>query len=297
MPLLDVSIASLNAASAYHQRAEFIRTASDFDHVKLVIAASAPKPVAVANDDVVTIADQQWVVQSGAPDGVAVARDGSVVFRVKTGERANFDPPRKIRAEFAGVKRYEKGEDIQLQGVFTHDPSTVITGTDWCSIVQVHQADSRDANGQWITASPMFAMGLFHDRSGRLALRVAGETGRGVPAQNVFSPQRVLGEITGLRLGVAYTFRIHVIDGHGERGRISVWINDRAIVDRSDIVTGYEYVDRLADTLYAGKPQPTGSYLKIGLYAGKFTGHEPPADVTIGSAFRNLAAPTGVTNK
>jgi hypothetical protein len=235
--------------------------------------------VSKANNESVSLLGSRWIVQSGGVGGVTVSKDGSrLIFRAKSGDHASFDPPRKIRAELTNTKTYAKGEAIRLKGSFWIDPATSIATTDWCSIIQIHPADTRFANGVPVSAAPIFSMGLIL-QDGHPMLQVRAETGTGVPAPNTFSPLRVLGGVP-LRFGIEHTFDFTFIDGHGGSGAVNVSIDGRPVVHYSG-PTGYEYVDLLASTAIRGKRQPTDSYLKVGIYSGKSTGDEPPANAFV----------------
>ena len=236
--------------------------------------------------DRVTLAGQTWAAQTPR---IKSGSDGSFVFPAKAGERADFDPPRKIRTELVGLRQYAKGEEIILSGTFNLAADSVFTGTEWCSIVQIHQADTKRADGIYVNASPMFSMDILPGPGGKPFLQVRGETGRG--EQTTFSPTRILGKLPDLELGKDHTFKLIVVDGHGGPGRISVWVDGKAVVDRADIATGYEYVDLLANAYpIKGKPQPTTSYLKAGIYAGKASGDAPPSAFSVGLTLKNLSA-------
>lgn len=238
---------------------------------------------AVDNNAFVTLAGQKWQAQTGAPGGVSVNDADMVRFAARTGERASFDPPRKIRAELCGQQRYAKGEPIRFSGAVTVDRASRITGTDWCSFLQIHQADPVRSNGQFAMASPLFAVDLSLDRSGKPVLRARGETGKG--EQRTFSPMRIFGSAP-FAFGVEHSFSLEATDGHGDAGRIRFLLNGRPVCDFSG-PTGYEYVDLLKDAL-PGRQQLTGSYLKMGIYAGKFSGNAPPPDVFVAYTFRRL---------
>jgi hypothetical protein len=237
----------------------------------------------IANSAVVTLGGQDWQAQTGTPDGVSVNAAGRVRFVARTGERASFDPPRKIRAELCGQQRYEKGEPIRFSGAVTVDRASTIRGTDWCSLIQIHQADPFRADGRPVMASPLFAVDLTLDRAGRPILRARGETGTG--RQWTFAPQRVLGTAP-FTFGVEHDFALEATDGHGGAGRLRFLLDGRAVCDLAGS-TGYEYVDLLADAL-PGRRQQTGSYLKMGVYAGKGAGTKPPPGVFVACTFRDL---------
>ncbi|WP_306469037.1 heparin lyase I family protein [Methylobacterium haplocladii] len=230
----------------------------------------------------ITIAGLKWAAQTQC---VQAGPGGTYRFSAKAGERASFDPPRKIRTELVGLTPFAKGQEIRLTGTFNIDPKSVFVGAEWCSIVQIHQADTRRADGSFVNASPLFSLDLVPDpATGRPYLRVLGETGRG--EQKTFSPTRILGTLPQVELGKDHHLDLIVVDGHGDRGRIAVWIDGEVLVDRADIPTGYEYVDLLADAYRVGdRPQPTAAYLKIGIYAGKSTGDVPPEAVNVALTF------------
>jgi hypothetical protein len=231
------------------------------------------------NNESVGLLGSRWIVQSGAPGAVAISEDGSrIIFKARSGDHADFDPPRKIRAELANTRTYAKGEPIALKGSLWVDPATNIATTDWCSIIQIHPADTRFASGIPVSAAPVFTLGLIL-RSGQPMLQVRAETATGVPAPNTFAPLRVLG-VAPLPFGIEHTFDFTFIDGHGGNGRVDVSIDRKMIVHYSG-PTGYEYVDLLASTAIRGKPQPTDSYLKVGIYSGKYAGDEPPNGVFV----------------
>ncbi|GEP01928.1 heparin lyase I family protein [Methylobacterium haplocladii] len=235
----------------------------------------------------VKFAGEHWAAQTRR---IQHGSDGSLQFHAAAGERADFDPERKIRTELIGLSRFEKGQAVDLKGVFSIDPSTRLTGADWCSIIQIHQADTKRADGNYVNASPMFALDMLPDpKTGRPFLQVVGETGRG--EQTTFSPTRVLGTLPDVELGKEHTFAMRVVDGHGDIGQVSVWVDGVALVDRSDIPTGYEYVDIFKNAFpVRGAPQQTGSYLKLGIYSGKVSGNTPPA-VSVGLTWRSLPDP------
>lgn len=234
----------------------------------------------------IAIAGLKWAAQT---QRVQVGPEGSYRFSAKAGERAAFDPPRKIRTELVGLTPFSKGQEIRLTGTFNIDPKSVFVGAEWCSIVQIHQADTRRADGSLVNASPMFSLDLLPDpATGRPYLQVRGETGLG--EQTTYSPMRILGRLPDIELGRDHALDVIVVDGHGDRGRIAVWIDGRMLVDRADIPTGYAYVDLFADAYRVrGKPQPTTSYLKIGIYAGKGTGEVPPEAVNVALTFAEAA--------
>lgn len=249
-----------------------------------------PKPPATYREltvgATVAFAGQKWAAQTPR---ILAGSDGSFVFKAKAGDRANFDPPRKIRTELIGSRQFAKGEEMRLKGTFRVDPGTVLTGAEWCSLIQIHQADTRRADGTSVMASPMFAFDMLADpKTGKPYLQVRGETGRG--EQKTFSATRILGKLPDVVLGQEHQFEMRVVDGHGGVGRISVWVDNKAIVDRSDIPTGYEYVDLLQSAyLIRGAPQPNTSYIKLGIYSGKGAGDVPPPAVNVGLTWHSLA--------
>lgn len=226
----------------------------------------------MANGATITAGGLPWTVQSGTPDGVSIGDDGSIFFHAKAGERASFDPPRKIRAELGGSKTFAKGEVIHLKGTFNINPSTVMADADWLSLIQIHSADVRFADGVPVSASPMFCLDFV---PGTKTLRVRAETGKGLPAPNTFFPLRVLGTFP-VTFGIDHVFELTVVDGHGGDGRVVGSIDGKVVCDFNG-PTGYEYPDLVPPL--NGKPQATGSYLKAGIYAGKSSGSNPPATV------------------
>lgn len=236
----------------------------------------------VASGQRVQVGGATWVAQSGTTDGISISDDGHVAFRAKTGERASFDPARKIRAELSSVTTYGKGEPIRLAGSFWIDPQTNIGNSQWCSIYQIHQSDTRRANGTLVEASPLFSMEITL-RNGSPFLRVRAETSKGIPEPGKFPPVRILSESTPVAFGVEHTFESIVIDGHGDKGSVFLSIDGKTVVDFVG-PTGYEYVDLLAAAFldHNGKEQSRRSYPKIGIYAGISSGNTPPERVSIG---------------
>lgn len=254
------------------------------------------------------IGGEAWLVQTGAPDGVAVALDGRAVrARVASGERAGFDAPDRIRAELCGSRRYGRGEPIALRATVRVEAGARIAGTEWCVIAQIHQADTRRADGRFVVASPIFALNLAPGPDGAPRLQVKGETGRGVPAPGTFSPIRLLAEAP-FALGVDHALAFLVVDGHGSGGRVRVVLDGRVLLDRADVDVGYEYVDLLADALRPAKAdasqagtspgaaaegrQSAGSYLKLGVYAGAAGG--APAGTAVAVTYRDVAVDPGI---
>ena len=234
----------------------------------------------------VEFAGLKWAVQTPR---VQLEQGGRYRFSAKAGERAAFDPPRKIRTELVGLTPFVKGQEIRLTGTFNIDPGSVLLGAEWCSIVQIHQADTRRADGSPVNASPLFSLDLLPDpATGRPYLQVRGETGRGL--QETVSPMRILAKLPDIALGTDHTLDLVVVDGHGSRGRIAVRIDGKVLIDRADLPTGYEYVDLLADAYRInGRPQPTTAYLKIGIYSGTGRGDAPPEAVNVALTFVEAA--------
>lgn len=246
--------------------------------------------VPVPDGSAVEVGGAAWIVQTGAPDGVSLGlAPGRLLVRARTGERAAFDPPRKIRAELCGARRFGPGEPIVLEGILRIEAGGTLADADWCSLLQIHQADTRRADGRFVESSPLFSLGLRRGEGGRPHLVVTGETGRGVPQPGTFSPARTFVDVP-FTLGRDHRFALQVIDGHGGPGRIRVVVDDRILVDRSDIAVGYDYVDLLAEA--GGSRQSTGSYLKMGVYAGRFDGDVPPRGFRIDLSLRDLSTGT-----
>lgn len=279
----DLESALAAARTEWDARAAALRAAHRTGRPRPVFAACAER-VPMLDGNAIDLAGQRWVVQSGSPAGVSVGPDLSVGFAAKAGERASFDPPRKIRAELCGERRYARGEPVTLQGVFNVDPASRIAGADWCSILQIHQADVVRADGSIPEASPPFAFGLRLNRAGRPELAVSGVTSTGVPEPGSFAPGVTYGHAS-IAFGRNYAFDVLFWDGHGGPGRVRL-VLDGAVVCDSLGPTGHEYVDLLAHVRPV--PQETGSYLKFGIYAGAFSGGTPPPGVSVAYTFRHL---------
>lgn len=254
----------------------------------------------------------RWIAQSadeGAADvqALALGRDGALEVNAKPGEHAWFDPPRKIRAEFCGVRRFPKGVAAHTRFDLLVDRATNTSGLDWSSVVQIHQADMRYADGTYVAASPIFAIALRTDEEGD-RLVVTGETaasplrqpkldpatGRQAIAADGpqwsahFAPQRSLGRSAPLARGRWHRIDFRFIDGHGGPGSVTVAVDGQTVVDEPSLPTGYSYVDDLAGVPFAGGPQDTGSYVKFGIYAGLGEGSAPPRSGPIHLSFRNV---------
>ncbi len=229
-------------------------------------AAGAGAVLPVPNGAAVRFAGASWVAQSGSVRGVAIGVGGRELhFEAASGEHPAFDGDSKLRAELCGARRYGRGEEIRLSGTFRVDPTTDVADANWCSLVQVHQADMRRADGTEVASSPSFLMGVAERADGTRRLHVTILSSRGVPAPGEYPPTVELAD-RPVRFGADYRFEIVFVDGHGGPGRVLVRIDDTTLVDRSDLLTGAEYVDLLARA--QSVEQPTGSYLKLGVYAG-----------------------------
>lgn len=247
---------------------------------------SSAKSISLADGRALTIEGASWIVQSGHPDAVGFSpTDRAFRFSPTAEERVRFDGPNKVRAELCGARRYRKGESIRFSATVHVDVNSRLGNADWCIIAQIHQADTKRADGSFVLASPLFALALAVGPDGAPLLRVTGETGSGVPAPGVFSPTRLLGEAP-FPFGVAQRIAFEVVDGHGGAGRISVLLDGKPVVDRSDINVGYAYVDHLAEV--TEPPQEQGSYLKFGFYAGRFKGVQPPRGLRLDIGFRDI---------
>lgn len=282
---LSEAQANLDAARASLRRMTALAAADQSDTTATASIGSEFRDLSVGAG--VVIGGLNWAVQTPR---VQVGPGGLYRFSAKAGERAAFDPARKIRTELVGLTQFVKGQEIRLGGTFNIDPKSIFAGAEWCSIVQIHQADTRRADGNPVNASPLFSLDLLPDpKTGKPYLQVRGETGRG--EQETYSPTRILGKLPDIDLGKDHTLDLIVVDGHGSGGRIAVWIDGKVLVDRADIPTGYEYVDLLAEAYRVrGRPQPTTSYLKIGIYSGTSTGENPPDAVNVALTFAGRSA-------
>jgi hypothetical protein len=229
----------------------------------------------VADGQIVTLYGQSWMAQCGTPDGVSISADEQAIFHAASGEHASFDPPRKIRAELGGLTTFEKGVVMLLEGSITIASETSIANSEWCSTAQVHQADTRRADGTPVASSPPFTVEIILS-GGKPVLQVRAETGTGIPEPNTWPPYRILGTMP-IEFGKAYEFQFEFVDGHGGDGSVYVWFGDTEVVDFTG-PTGFEYVDLLKD---AYPSNTTGSYWKIGVYAGVGSGDSPPPDTYV----------------
>ena len=234
----------------------------------------------VPSDQIVTIAGLGWMAQSGTPDGVAIADDDRVKFHAASGEHASFDQPRKIRAELGGLTTFEKGVRMRLSGTILIDPNTRIANSEWCSIAQVHQADTRRSDGVPVASPPPFTVEVLW-KDDMPILQVRAETSLGIPEPNTWPPTRILGT-EPIEFGFEYEFEFEFVDGHGHDGEVFVRIGDTEVVNFVG-PTGFEYVDLLKD---AYPSNTTGSYWKFGVYAGKGSGEEPPPDTYVEYRFQ-----------
>jgi hypothetical protein len=243
----------------------------------------------------------RWNVQNnyhgwpGETGSIEIQPDGMVSVAARAGNRAWFDPPRKIRAELCGRERFPEDAEIHMKFKVRLDAASVISGLDWIIIAQVHQADMRYADGAYVEASPPFAIAIVQGPKGE-ELAVSGETAA-VPMREPeidpktglqsngpdgprwikrFAPQRRIGKSAPFSRGDWHEIEFRFRDGHGRTGAVFVSLDDAVLADEKAIPTGYSYVDDLRDVPFAGGPQLTGSYVKFGLYAGKFEGDPPP---------------------
>jgi hypothetical protein len=242
---------------------------------------------AVADGQFVTVAGMKWQAQCGTNDNsIAVNKTDAndILFRAVSGENASFDPDRKIRSELGCYDTFGKGEVMALKGRWTIHPNCSIKGSEWCTVIQVHQADTRHADGVPVQSSPAFSLDIIV-KNGQPHLQVTANTSTGVPPANWWPPMRILA-VVPITLGVEHEFDVEFVDGHGYDGSVNVSIDGVEIVDFVG-PTGYEYVDLLQDAyLVNGKPQSNESYFKMGIYAGVGSGNAPPPDVYIGYRFR-----------
>ena len=280
----------------------------------------APQPAGdhrlVPSGAAVNLEGAAWIAQSRDPvrddgRGVILDADGSVTLAAASGERPWFDPPRKIRAEFCGIQRFPKGVPIALDFDLLVAEGTTIAGLDWASIAQIHGADMHYADGAFVEASPLFGIGLKGDAAGDV-LVVSADTAaaplrtpvldaRGQQAvgpegprwNKHFAPSRLLAQSPPLARGAWHHVAFRVVDGHGGPGSVKVSVDGTTLVDRPSLPTGYSYGDDLADVPYAGGPQDAGSYLKFGIYGGRFEGDITPAAASVSLRYRNVkvAAP------
>lgn len=256
---------------------------------RLAAAEQAPGlGIPLADGRAVALGGAAWLVQSSnRPTLSLMAPRQELVFAAAAGERAGFDGLNKVRVELCGADRYEKGEPIRFAATLRIDANSRLGNADWCIIAQIHQADTRRADGSFVQGSPLFALALALGPDGKPRLRVTGETGTGTPAPGVFSKTRSLGE-TPFSFGVDHRIAFTVVDGHGGPGSIRVSLDGAAIVDQTGIATGYAYVDELAAA--TNPPQGRGSYLKFGVYAGRFDGDRPPDGFRLTARFRGIEA-------
>lgn len=243
----------------------------------------------------------RWNVQNsyhgwpGETGSIAIQPDGIVSIAARAGNRAWFDPPRKIRAEFCGRERFSEDAEIHLKFKVRLDASSAISGLDWIIIAQIHQADMRYADGAYVEASPPFAIAIVQGPKGE-ELAISGETAT-VPMRlpeidpqtglqsngpdgpkwiKRFAPHRQIGKSAHFSRGEWHEIEFRFRDGHGRAGAVFVSLDGAVLADEKAIPTGYSYVDDLRNVPFAGGPQLTGSYVKFGLYAGKFEGAPPP---------------------
>lgn len=243
----------------------------------------------------------RWNVQNsyhgwpGETGNIAIQPDGMASVAAHGGNRAWFDPPRKIRAEFCGRERFPEGAEIHLKFKVRLDGSSVLSGLDWIIIAQVHQADLRYADGAYVEASPPFAIAIVQGPKGE-ELAVSGETAVGPMREpeidtqtggqasdadgpkwiRHFAPRRQIGKTAPFTQGEWHEIEFRFRDGHGRAGSVFVSLDGAVLADEKAIPTGYSYVDDLRSVPFAGGSQLTGDYVKFGLYAGKFEGAPAP---------------------
>jgi hypothetical protein len=227
----------------------------------------------VADGSKVQLGATTWVAQAGAPTSIAIASDGtSVQFAAKGGDRASFDPNRKIRAELASSTPIPEGKLTNISFKVTVSSDSVVAG-DFASIFQIHQADTRRADGTPFMGSPLMTLDLA-THPGFLTVRAESSS----DPNGGFVPQRELGKVP-FALGVEHDVSISVNDSHGgPDGSLNVVVDGKVAVDAPKLNVGWAYVD--SGILYGGKPQSPNSYAKVGIYAGMGSGTDPgPANI------------------
>lgn len=244
--------------------------------VKVELPAPSPTPEpppssaglsTVSNGSKVVLGTSAWVAQTGAPTSIAKASNGSFVdFSAKAGDRASFDPARKIRAELVSSTPIPEGKVASISFKVTVSPDSVISG-DFASIFQIHQADTRRADGTPFLGSPVMGLDLAA-HPGYLTVRAESSSN----PQGGFVSQRELGKVS-FQLGVEHEVAISLVDSHGgPDGSLKVIIDGNVVVDEPKINTGWAYVENAIP--YGGKPQSQDSYAKVGIYAGMSSGTE-----------------------
>lgn len=219
----------------------------------------------VSDGSKVMLGTTPWVAQTGTPTSVAKAADGSYVdFAANAGDRASFDPARKIRSELVSVTPIPEGKVTNISFKVTVSRDSVISG-DFASIFQIHQADTRRADGTPFLGSPVLGLDLA-PHPGFVTVRAESSS----DPEGGFVPQRELGKVP-FELGVEHDVAISLLDSHGgPNGALKVTIDGKVIVDQPKINIGWAYVDNAI--LYGGKPQSRDSYAKVGIYAGMSSG-------------------------
>lgn len=210
----------------------------------------------------------------------------SLRFKASTGEFAYFDPAdgRKIRDEVCSLSRMDEGKLYTFEmDIFASGPKIPHTDLQWWAPIQIHAADTRDANGIPLPASPIFAMDLQPNATkDGYDIKVTAQSHTNM--NGGFIAERLLAKVP-FAMDAKHHLKIEIVDAHGKStGMVRVTLDNKVIVDQMNIATGYAFVD--TDILYGGKPQPTGSYLKLGIYAGN---QFRPADVTLQTQVSNFS--------
>ncbi|MFG1378905.1 hypothetical protein [Xanthobacter autotrophicus] len=260
----------------------------------LVTPAAPTGGKVVAMDETVTVWGQKWVGHTSnnggaTPRGVVI--DGSsVYFRATAREHAKWDPSngRLVRAELCGTVRAGKGQTLTAEFDFTIPSGPTYPYLVWRSLYQIHQADTYyvDAAGNLVAhrGTPPLAIELAADASSPTGevLLVRGETSTG-DGKALTAPLRVLAKVPFAR--GAHHLKVDYIDDHGgPDGLIRVALDGVSVVDKR-IATGYAYVDQAPPI--NGVAQRSGSYPKIGWYAGRDT--TVPADLVLEMTVSNLS--------